>query len=113
MASLIKGKTVVLYDRVQTGTDAFHHPVYEEIPVAVSNVLICPSGTEDIVGNVETEGKRAVYELCIPKENTNVWEDRVVEFYGRKWKTFGIPLEYIAENVPLDRNRKVRVERYG
>lgn len=113
MASLIKGITVTLYERIQTGNDAFNRPVYEENPVLVNNVLVCPVSTTSIVGVSQMEGKRMECELCIPKENTNVWEDRTVEFFGRKWHTIGFPQEWIQENLPLDWNRKVAVECYG
>lgn len=113
MASLIKGITIVLYDRIQTGVDDFKSPIYQETPVYVDNVLVTPVATSDITGDVQLKGKRAEYELCIPKKNANVWENRIVEFYGQKWRTIGIPQEWIEENVPLDWNRKVKVERYG
>ena len=113
MASLIKGITVILYDRTQTGTDEFNAPIYTETPVEVKNVLAAPADTTAIVGDTQAEGKRIVYELCIPKRDTNVLEDRTVEFFGHKWKTIGFPQEWIEENLPLDWNRKVKVERYG
>ena len=40
--ALIKGIPVILYERTQTGEDAFHAPVYTETPVTVENVLITP-----------------------------------------------------------------------
>lgn len=113
MASLIKGITVTLYERIQTGVDDFNHPVYKEIPYRVDNVLVTPVAAAPIVGESQLNGKRLEYELCIPKENTNVWEDRVVEFFGRKWRTIGFPQVWIGENLPLDWNKKVRVECYG
>ena len=39
MAALIKGIPVTLYERTKTGEDAFHEPIYTEIPVIVENVL--------------------------------------------------------------------------
>ena len=113
MASLIKGTTILLYERTQTGVDAFNCPVYTENPVEVKNVLICPANTEDVVGDTQLYGKHAVYELCIPKDDAHVWEDCTVEFYGEKWRTFGIPQQWISENLSLDWNLKVKVERYG
>lgn len=110
---LIKGIPVILYDRVQTGVDAFRAPIYAETPVTVENVLVCPVSTQDITTDFQLYGKRAEYELCIPKEDTHTWEDRVVEFYGAKWRVFGIPLAWIGRNLPLAWNRKVKVERYG
>lgn len=113
MASLIRGTTILLYERTQTGVDAFNCPVYAENPVEVGNVLICPASTDDIVGDTQLHGKHAVYELCIPKDDTHVWEDRTVEFFSKKWRTFGIPQQWIPENLPHDWNMRVKVERYG
>ena len=111
--AFLKGKTIILYEKTQTGTDAFKAPIYTETQVEVENVLICPASTEAITDGVQLYGKHAIYELCIPKDDTHDWENRTVEFYGEKWRTFGIPLEWIEENVPLSWNRKVKVERYG
>lgn len=87
----IQGITVILYDRVKTGTDAFNAPVYAESPTEVKNVLVCPVSTEDIITDFQLYGKRAEYELCIPKGDTHIWENRTVEFFGKKWRTFGTP----------------------
>ena len=113
MASLIKGIPVILHVKAVSGEDAFKNPVYTEEPVTVKNVLVTPAGTEDIVGDVQMEGKKAVYELSIPKGDSHTWEDCVVEFFGQKWKTFGFCTRYITELVPLDWDRKIKVERYG
>lgn len=110
---LIKGIPITLYDRVQTGVDAFRAPIYEEIPVTVENVLVCPVGTQDITDDFQMNGKSQEYELCIPKKDANIWEGRVVEFFGVKWKAFGFTTEWIGQNTPLDWNRKVKVRRYG
>lgn len=109
----IRGIPVILYDRVQTGTDDFHAPVYSETPVTVENVLVCPVSTQDIITDFQLYGKRAEYELCIPKEDTHTWEDRVVEFFGQKWHTFGIPQQWQESQLPLAWNKRVKVERYG
>lgn len=113
MASLIKGIDIKLYVPTQTGTDAFNAPIFFEVPVIVKNVLVCPVSTADVVDELRLSGKKAEYELCIPKGDTNIWEDRTVEFFGQKWRTFGFSQRWIEENVPLDWNRKVKVERYG
>lgn len=113
MASLIRGITVTLYEKTVAGTDAFGAKLYTESPVAVKNVLVSPVSGEDIQDENQLRGRKAVYELSIPKKNANVWENSVVEFWGQKWRTFGPVLTYIEENVPLDWNRKVKVERYG
>lgn len=112
MASQIKGITVKLFETTQTGVDAFKAPVYFEIPVEVGNVLVCPVSTTDVVSDLQLYGKRAEYELCIPKGDTHDWQDKCVEFFGQKWRTFGFPQQWIEENVPLDWNLRVKVERY-
>lgn len=109
----IKGTTITLYDRVQVGKDPFNAPVFQETAVEVENVLICPASSADIVTDLQLYGKRAEYELCIPKGDTHIWEDRTVEFYGQKWQTFGIPLTWMQENTPGQWSQKVKVERYG
>lgn len=113
MASLIQGTDVVLFERVQEGVDDFQAPVYREVPVVVHNVLVSPVSSEDVISSTQLYGKHAVYELSIPKSDGHIWEDRKVEFFGQSFRTFGFCKEWIAENVPLDWNRKVLVERYG
>ena len=113
IASMIKGIPVTLYLTTKTGVDAFNAPVYSEEPVTVDNVLVTPVSAEDVISGVQLYGKHAVYELCIPKEDSHNWEDKTVEFFGQKWRTFGFQQQWIPENVPLSWNMKVKVERYG
>lgn len=104
---------MVLFQTTKTGVDAFNAPIYSEVPVTIDNVLVTPVNTKDIIDGVQLYGKHAVYELCIPKGDSHDWEDKTVEFFGQKWRTFGFPLRLIEENVPLAWNMKVKVERYG
>lgn len=108
----IKGITVTLVVKKQVGVDAFNAPIFETSEIEVENVLVAPASSDDIVTTQDLTGKKAVYTLAIPKGDTHNWEDTVVEFFGQKWKTFGIPLEGIEANIPLDWNKKVMVERY-
>jgi hypothetical protein len=50
--------------------------------------------------------------LGIPKEDEHDWENRRVDFFGEKWRVFGIPTKGIEDIIPLDWNMKVTVERY-
>lgn len=111
--ALIKGITILLYEKVKTGEDNFHHAVYEEKPVEVKNVLIVPASAGEIVDATNLNGKKAVYTLGIPKGDTHIWEDRTVEFFGVKWHTIGFPSQGIEHLIPLSWNKKVAVERYG
>lgn len=109
----IKGITVTLVSKQETGKDPFGEPIYEDVKIEVDNVLISPTTSDDIVNQMTLTGKKAVYTLAIPKDDTNIWEDQEVRFFGEKWRVFGIPLQGIDHLIPLDWNKKVMVERYG
>lgn len=111
--ALIKGITIILYEKTKTGEDGFNRPIYEEIPVEVKNVLVAPASGEDVTDQTNLNGKKATYTLAIPKGDTHNWEDVTVEFFGKKWKTSGPSLEGIEDLIPLGWNKKVTVERYG
>jgi|SRR5665647_105645 len=108
----IKGITVTLISKQQTGTDPFDNPVYEDVEIEVDNVLISPTSSDDIVNTKDLTSRIAVYTLGIPKGDINTWENQEVRFFGERWRVFGIPLQGIEELIPLDWNKKVMVERY-
>ena len=108
----MRGITVTLHNRVQTGTDAFNRPIYGESTTTVDNVLIGEPNTEDIVNEMNLSGKRLAYTLAIPKGDDHDWKDAVVEFFGERFRTFGVPTHGIEAMIPLQWNMKVKVERY-
>ena len=109
----IKGITVTLISKQETGRDPFGEPIYEDVEIEVDNVLISPTTSDDIVNQMTLTGKKAVYTLAIPKGDANNLEDQEVRFFGEKWRVFGVPLQGIDHLIPLDWNKKVTVERYG
>lgn len=109
----MRGITVTLYERTQTGTDAFNAPIYSETPVLVDNVLVAPTSASEVLDNVNLYGKKAVYTLAIPKGDTHEWENARVDFFGQSWRVFGFPTEGIEDLIPLSWNKKVTVEQYG
>ena len=110
--SMIKGITVTLYDTAVNSVDPFGDPTYTETAVDVSNVLVAPASNSEILDATNLYGKKAVYTLAIPKGDTHEWENRIVEFFGKRWRVFGIPTKGIEANIPLDWNKKVTVELY-
>nr|DAR03448.1 MAG TPA: Minor capsid protein [Caudoviricetes sp.] len=110
---MIKGITVTLIDNLETRKDPFGNPIYEDMEIEVNNVLVSPTSSDDIVNQLTLTGKKAIYTLAIPKEDTHDWENKKVRFFGKTWRTFGEPLEGIEELIPLDWNKKVTVEHYG
>ena len=109
----MRGITVTLYERMQSGTDAFNAPVYTETPVQVENVLVGQPETDDITASIELYGKQIRYMLGIPKGDTHNWEDTIVEFWGGRYRTFGMTIQGIEANIPTPWHKKVRVERDG
>lgn len=108
----MRGVTITLYDKVQTGVDGFGRPVYEDIAVTVDNVLIGEPSSEDVIDTLNLTGKHLAYTLAIPKGDTHTWTDRKVEFFGEVFRTIGEPTQGIDHLIPLSWNKKVKVERY-
>ena len=109
----LRGITVALFERVQNGADAFNRPTYTETPVEVENVLVAPLSGEEVLETLNLTGRKAVYQLGIPKGDTHIWQGKRVDFFGESWRVIGIPLEGQAELIPMGWNKKVKVERYG
>ena len=116
----LSGISVTLYEQVQTGTDRFGAPIYEEVPVEVENVLVGEPSTDDITTATQMYGKTIQYMLGIPKGDEHDWMDKKVSWtdaYGNVYdvKTFGFPITGIEANIPpqLPWHMKVRCEAYG
>ena len=78
----IKGITVVLIDKVKTGTDPFDAPIYEDVEIPVENVLVSHTSSDDVINQVQLYGKKSLYTLGIPKGDAHNWEDKEVRFFG-------------------------------
>lgn len=113
MKTVIKGTTVRLKVKVQTGIDDFNRPVYEESFENIKNVLVGQPSSEDIINEMNLSGKLIAYTLAIPKGDTHSWIDTEVEIWGELYRTIGRPTQGIDENIPLSWNKKVKVEHYG
>lgn len=94
----------------QNGTDAFNRPVYAEDEISVENVLIAPVSDAEVLDTLNLTGRKAVYQLGIPKNDTHDWEGQRVRFFGETWRVIGKPVRGMDELIPLDWNLKVKVE---
>lgn len=108
---MIQGIPVLLTVKTQTGTDPFGLPVYATREETVENVLVAPSSAEEIQDTLTLTGRKAVYTLGIPKGDAHEWEDTTVQFFGEVFRTIGPATEGIEELIPLNWNKKVKVER--
>jgi len=107
------GVSVILHIKTQTGVDAFNNPVFADATETVENVLIGQPTTEEIDSTLSLYGKKIDYMLGIPKGDTHNWEDTIVEFWGNRYRTFGMTIQGIEANIPTPWHKKIRVERDG
>ena len=108
----IHGIPITLIDKQTVSTDPFGSPVVKDVEITIDNVIVAPATTEDVTSQMSVTGKKISYTLGIPKGDMHDWENKEVRFFGKRWKTVGIPLEGIEELIPLEWNKKVMVERY-
>lgn len=109
---MLKGIDITLYRKAETGKDAFGAPIYEEVPETVHNVLIGEPTAEELINELQLYGKRLSYTLALPKGDGHDWQDATVEFFGRKFRTYGSVTEGIETMIPLWWNKKVKVEQF-
>lgn len=109
----MKGTTIQLVVKTQSGTDPFGAPIYTEELVDVPDVLVGSPTTDDITDSLSLYGKKIEYMLGIPKGDTHNWLDTDVIIWGNRYRTFGYPITGEQANIPLRWGQNVRVERYG
>lgn len=109
----IHGIRVTLINEVIAGYDSLGNAIYTETETPVDNVLIAPTGTQEVIDNLSLYGKKSVYQIAIPKGDTHTWVDQKVRFFGQTWRVFGDVVEGIEDMIPLGWNAKYNVERYG
>lgn len=109
---MLKGITIQLYEKTQTGVDDFGAPIYSETAKAVDNVLVGEPTSDEVVQALNLYGKRTAYTLALPKGDANEWDNVTVEFFGAKFKTFGDVTQGIDDLIPLGWNKKIKVARY-
>lgn len=109
---MIQGIPVTLTERSQTGVNEINEPVYEETEVIVENVLVGQPTTDEVSDALSLYGKRLAYTLYLPAGDSHNWENATVTFWGRTFRTFGLPMELIDENIPaaIPWNIRVKVE---
>lgn len=103
---------ITLWNKTQTGVDGFGNPVYTWEAKTVDNVLVGQPTAEERTNELNLTGRMIAYTLGIPKGNEDDWENQIVEFFGHRFRTFGIPEQGIEANIPLSWHKKVKCERY-
>lgn len=108
----MKGTTVQLVKKTQTGSDPFGNPVFSEELIEVNDVLVGQPSSDDVTQSIAMYGKNIAYTLGIPKGDENVWTDTEVIIFGERYKTVGFPTTGIQSNIPLRWKANIKVERY-
>ena len=112
----LHGVKVTLLEKTQSGTDAFGEPIYTTTPVDVENVLVGSPTTQEMLDIQTLTGKKIVYQLGIPKGDTNVWEDCDVILpapFAGQYHTVAYVKTGITDLIPLEWDKTIAVERYG
>lgn len=107
---MIRGIPIELEVRTPVGPDAFNSETFISQWITVENVLVAPEASQAMPEAQDLTGRKATYQLAIPKGDTNQWENARVRFFGRTWRVLGVPVEGIEAMIPLQWNRKVMVE---
>lgn len=110
---MLHGWAVTLYQKAPTGTNGIGETVYDWYAesVTVENVLIGEPTADERADELTLYGKRIAYTLGIPKADAHDWENQIVEFFGKKFRTYGMTVEGIESNIPLLWHKKVKCER--
>lgn len=110
---MVHGTTITLINLIQTGTDPFNAPVYEETQTAVENVLVAQPSASQVIDQMNLYGKRLAYTLGIPKGDMHIWKDQDVIIFGERFHVFTDVTKGIEENIPGPWHHIYGVERYG
>lgn len=106
----MKGETVVVSTRVQSGKDMFGNAIYELDSLEVDNVLVAPGEVDDVIESTRPEGSEIHYTLYFPK--TFEWlglENAEIEVRGESFKVIGRPNYWNPDVCPTDWNMVVKV----
>ena len=101
--ALLKGIHVVLITKTVIGKDGFNRDITEDVRETVENVLVAPVSQTDVavINELAMNGKKAVYQLAIPKGDTHNWEDAEIEFFGERWRSVGMTTQGLEHLIPL------------
>lgn len=110
----MRGVTVTLKEKTQTGSDNLGQPVYKTTDVSINDVLVGKPESNDVENVLTLYGKRIAYTLAIPKGDTHVWYKSQVTLpapWSNTFNVIGDATETIEANTPTRWNRIVYLER--
>lgn len=112
---MIKGIDIKLWVNGDPIVDEFNHEEPSGEWITVSNVLVGEPSSDEIINDLNLNGKKIAYVLAIPKGDNHVWTDTKVQLpspFDGTFETVGYPTVGIEANIPLLWNKKVKIARY-
>lgn len=73
-----------------------------------TSILLDGETVSDVLIGEPAAGGRE-FTIAVPKGDSHDWADKTVNFWGRRFRTIGLPEEGMEENIPLRWNRKIKV----
>ena len=107
----MRGETVVVITRTETGRGPGNSPIWTEAEVAVGNVLVAPGARADALDSNRPSGVDVVFTLSFPKAFVGSLRGCRVRVRGEAFDVIGDPRPYQDANTPGDWDRPVEVER--
>jgi len=110
----MKGTTIQIVVKTQTGTDPFGQPIETEELVDIPDVLVGSPTSDDVTTVLQLYGKKIAYVLGIPKAilNDYEWSDREFVIFGKRFRSIGYPMTGEQANIPLRWGANLKVEAY-
>ncbi len=109
MISLIDGVSVEVSRKVQTGTDSYGGPIYQEESFTVDNVLPQPGSTSDLDAT-RPEGVTVAMTFHFPKTFIESLKGCAISYLNRTYRVIGDPQPYLKGATPGPWNRAVETE---
>lgn len=107
---MIHGETVEVWAMSETGRDSLNNPVVSwALEATVSNVLVAPASTVDVVGSIRRDGDEVILVLHFPKSYQAPLRGRRVRVRGVDYQVVGDPVSYQPDLTPGAWNRPVNV----
>lgn len=105
------GETVVIEHFKETGEDPYGKPIRETFESAVSNVLVAPGATRNVIESNRADGASVAYTLYFPNTFTGSLEGKRVKVRGEWFGVVGSPRSYHPDTTPTAWNLVVEVVR--
>lgn len=98
----MKGEIVIVERRTKIGVDDLNDPIYETTSTEVSNVLVCPGSTSNVIESIRPDGVEVAYTLHFPKTFSGSLRGCRISVRDEWYSVIGDPKPYMLENCPTE-----------